>query len=115
MVKKWLFSFLFILKSHAASSFVSFGDAADGIGTLAETWHRLSNMYFYTAIGIIMVSITTAGKLKEGAQFRPALSRSVAFLLNSATWISIILLVVHFMPEMEDIFDVVLSWIERLF
>jgi len=94
---------------------LSINDAAEGFSTIAETWHRLSNMYFYAAIGLITINITTIGKLKRGAQFRPTLSRSVAFALNTSMVISILFLVIHFMPEMETIFDVILGWIGRLF
>lgn len=94
---------------------LSLKDGSEAYTNIVETHHRLNNMYFYGAIGLLMVTIPAVGKLRQGDRMRPALSRSLALLIHTVNFTAILFLVIHFMPETESIFDWSLSVFDRIF
>ena len=94
---------------------ISLQDGAEAYSTVVETHHKMNNMYFYAAMGLLMVSIPAAAKLRPGGQMRLWMSRSVALLLYTVNAVCILFLVIHFAPEMETIFDWALNLLGRIF
>lgn len=82
---------------------------------MVETHHKMNNMYFYAAVGLLMVSIPATARLKQGGQMRLWLSRSAALLLYTVNAVCILFLVIHFAPEMEIVFDWGFNFFDRIF
>lgn len=107
---------LFILLSLPALALgFSLKDGASAYTQVIETHHRMNNMYFYAAIALLAVTIPAVGKLRQGGQMRPLLSRSIGLLVYTINTICILFLVIHFAPETESLFDWVFDFIGRLF
>ena len=93
----------------------SLSDGAEAYTNIVETHHRLNNMYFYSALGLLMVTIPAVSRLRQGEALRPALSRSIAWLVKTVNLIVICFLAIHFMPETEIVFDWTLDIFARIF
>lgn len=94
----------------------SLSDGADAYTTIVETHHKMSNMYFYAAMGLLGLSITTIGRIRmTGGQMRPALSLTVSMFLRTINIICVLLLALHFMPDTGAVIDWGLGFIGRLF
>lgn len=105
--------FLFCVAPGLVLSF-SLTDGANAYSAVVETHHRLNNMYFYAAITLLVVTIPVLGKIRQGEQMRPALSKSLAYFIRTVNFITILFLVIHFMPETESIFDWILNVLGRI-
>jgi len=94
----------------------SLSDGAEAYTAIIETHHRMSNMYFYAAMGLLGLSITAIGRIRmRGGQMRPGLSLTVSIFLRTVNIICIILLALHFLPDTGSIIDWGLEFIGRLF
>ncbi len=89
-------------------------EGANAYTKIIEVHHRMNNMYFYAAVGLLMASIPAMARLRRGGQMRPRLSRAVAGLIRSVNFVCILFLVIHFMPETDNIFDWIVGVFGRL-
>jgi hypothetical protein len=87
------------------------GEIIDGV----NTYDRISNKYFYAAVGLLMVTLPALGRIRRGGQMRPVMAKSVATLLYTVNFICVTLLVIHFFPETSIVFDFCVDIIERVF
>jgi hypothetical protein len=101
--------FLIILPCLAFGSLIQ-----DGV-TIFETYDRISNKYFYAAIGLFMVTIPALAKITNGERLRPTLSKSIAYFIRTLNLCIVLFLVIHFQPEMGAIFDWVQNFFKRMF
>lgn len=90
-------------------------DSAEAYSIVVETHHKMNNMYFYAVIMLWPASLFMLGKVRQGGQLRPALSKSVAFTLYCINTVCLLFLVIHFAPESDTIFTFILSVFGRMF
>jgi hypothetical protein len=94
---------------------VAFGSIVSEIGEGLSIYDRISNKYFYAAIGLLMVTVPALGKIRQGGQMRPVMAKAVAATLWTGNFICILLLAIHFLPETTTIIEAIFDFIERTF
>lgn len=94
---------------------LSLSDGADAYTAIVETHHRMNNMYFYSAMALLGVSITAIGRVRMGGEMRPGLSLSISYFLRTVNIVCITLLALHFMPDTGAVIEWGLEFIGRLF
>ena len=90
-------------------------DGFNAFTKYTEVHHKMDNMYFYGAIGLLGLSITAIGRIHRGGQLRPGLSLSISYFLRTVNVVCIVLLALHFMPDTEAVIDWILDFIGRIF
>lgn len=90
-------------------------DGTDAYTRVVELHHKMNNMYFYSAMGLLGLSITAMGRIRRGGKMRPGLSLTFSIFLRTINFVCILLLALHFMPDTESVIDWVLEFIGRLF
>jgi len=91
-------------------------DGTDAYTKVVELHHKMNNMYFYSAMGLLGLSITAIGRIRSlGGQMRPGLSLTVSIFLRTVNIICILLLALHFLPDTGAVIDWALRFIGRVF
>jgi len=108
------FILLMLLPSVLYASFLS--DGGDVYTKVVELHHKMNNMYFYSAMGLLGLSITSIGRIRRaGGELRPGLSLSISYFLRTINVICVLLLALHFMPDTEAVIEWILGFIGRIF
>jgi len=109
------FSIAFLLSCfpYAAMGFVRV--TGQDVSTVMETWHKMSNMEFYGVMILWPSTFFMLGKLRQGEKLRPFLSKTVAWTLWMVNGTCLILMAVHFMPEMSSVLEFIINTIKRVF
>ena len=113
-MKYLLWALFLLLPGDLYASLLS--DGTDAYTKVVELHHKMNNMYFYSAMGLLGLSITAIGRIRSmGGRMRPGLSFAISGLLRTVNVVCILLLALHFMPDTESVIDWVLEFIGRLF
>ena len=107
-----VFAVLLITASLAFG--VSFKDAAEGYSTVVETHHKMNNMYFYGGVALFLGAFAGLGKIRQGGQMRPRLSRAVAAFLYLTMAVIILCFAMHFLPETSGFFNWLINFFKRI-
>ena len=112
-MKYLVFILMILLPSVLYASFLS--DGTNAYTKVVELHHKMNNMYFYSAIGLLGLSITAIGRISRGGQLRPGLSFTISYFLRFINVVCILLLALHFIPDTEAVIDWILDFIGRIF
>lgn len=90
-------------------------DGGELITAAADAWLRLTNFELLTAISLWTGTFVGISKIRMWGKLNPALAKSLAFTVYCINAVCLCLVVLHFAPEMENIFNFIIGLFERIF
>lgn len=85
------------------------------VANLADAWFRMSNFELLTAVSLWTASFYGTAKIRMGTKLHPALAKSLSFSIYCVNFTCLALVVLHFAPETEAVFDFFIDLTRRIF